>query len=1153
MPSRRSAFRIAALVCASGLPLFAGCNGARSPGLAAVPDLDLTAAPDAAAANAGFPLPCGPGRAWLATLAQHEFDARLELRDAAGALVTTVAGPARAAGLELLFHEPAAVAATAAPGRAFAPRLRVIANEPPPRSARFTLQVRCFDAPPTRDVAAALRGMTSANDPANRGDAARRDAAARLYESAGTALRRDDAPALAAQAGLQLAALHYYEREDWPAALAAARAVAATPAAAVAPKLRAAARLIEGAASMELARGGQSASTAAAASAPADAWNTARSALQDAADLFQRDGAPLAAAQVKVYLAGLHYERGELDAAVADYESAARALHAEGALADEARIASNLAAVRFDRGDYVGAESAYEALLAANRDASPAQRAALLQNLAASRSAIGDTERSLVAYRESLELGTQLGDDDVVARALAGLGAAHARLGHPDLALTYTRDAVALRRRQGRSDALARALAQLGDVHRVRRERAAASAAYGEAVATLGPAAAPALRARLLLALGQDQLDAADPARAEATFSAALKLVETVSHGPVAPLLLARAQARRLNGALDPAAADIRRAIALATAGVDVESQIGAQVEAARLALARDDRAGALRAADAAVAAIERLPAGAANPDNRQTLRARLRDAYELRVGLLADAARESPSGSTRAHSGALAALRAAAARDLVSPAATRTAASAATSPTQDQIYATLAARRHRLETLAERSSTPSPTMLALEREIALLRTRLATADLGDATATPTDRAARRNDAAARRAATPARAALAARTLPMTDDTVVLAYSLGTRGSWRWILSARELRLDPLPDRATLEAAVDRALRELRGIRAPLAGAARAHEVAALERLLLPADLVGDRAPRWRVVVDGALGAVPWPLLAQRRSARAVSLLPSAAALFAAASDASATPAPVAAATPATAASRAASAPTATAKPLRLALFGDPVFDADDPRLPAPPGAARPTTPFDDLAGLEPQRLPRLAGTAREIAALARLDGAAVVVQATGFAATREALSRLPSAGVDVLHLATHAVIDPELPELAALVLSRVDAHGAALDGSLRARDIQRLPVPPLVVLSACDAAAEPGGTADGRMNLVRAFLAAGANQVVGSLWEVPDASTVELMSAFYDGLLRDRLEPEFALAQAQARLAADRRWRAPFYWAGFVLTRSTP
>jgi signal transduction histidine kinase/CheY-like chemotaxis protein len=64
--------------------------------------------------------------------------------------------------------------------------------------------------------------------------------------------------------------------------------------------------------------------------------------------------------------------------------------------------------------------------------------------------------------------------------------------------------------------------------------------------------------------------------------------VHVHERGTQAPLLLARAQARRLNGALDPAAADIRRAIALATVGVDVESQIGAQVEAARLALARD-------------------------------------------------------------------------------------------------------------------------------------------------------------------------------------------------------------------------------------------------------------------------------------------------------------------------------------------------------------------------------------------------------------------------------------------------------------------------------------------------------------------------------------------------------------------------------------
>jgi CHAT domain-containing protein len=101
--------------------------------------------------------------------------------------------------------------------------------------------------------------------------------------------------------------------------------------------------------------------------------------------------------------------------------------------------------------------------------------------------------------------------------------------------------------------------------------------------------------------------------------------------------------------------------------------------------------------------------------------------------------------------------------------------------------------------------------------------------------------------------------------------------------------------------------------------------------------------------------------------------------------------------------------------------------------------------------------------------------------------------------------------------------------------------------------VPALVVLSACDAAAEPAGAADGRMNLVRAFLAAGAHDVVASLWETSDASTVELMTHFYEELMQRGLEPEAALAGAQAQLASAGRWRAPFYWAGFVVTRAVP
>jgi CHAT domain-containing protein len=57
------------------------------------------------------------------------------------------------------------------------------------------------------------------------------------------------------------------------------------------------------------------------------------------------------------------------------------------------------------------------------------------------------------------------------------------------------------------------------------------------------------------------------------------------------------------------------------------------------------------------------------------------------------------------------------------------------------------------------------------------------------------------------------------------------------------------------------------------------------------------------------------------------------------------------------------------------------------------------------------------------------------------------------------------------------------------------------------------VFLSACrSGSGRP--TADGTIGLARAFLIAGATAVVGSLWNVPDASTRLLVQHFYDAAL---------------------------------------
>ena len=73
-------------------------------------------------------------------------------------------------------------------------------------------------------------------------------------------------------------------------------------------------------------------------------------------------------------------------------------------------------------------------------------------------------------------------------------------------------------------------------------------------------------------------------------------------------------------------------------------------------------------------------------------------------------------------------------------------------------------------------------------------------------------------------------------------------------------------------------------------------------------------------------------------------------------------------------------------------------------------------------------------------------------------------------------------------------------------------------------------------------------MSLTRAFMAAGVPRVVASLWSVPDAATAELMKRFYRGVMTDRLAPAAALHQAQDLLRKDKRWSAPYFWAGFTL-----
>lgn len=94
-----------------------------------------------------------------------------------------------------------------------------------------------------------------------------------------------------------------------------------------------------------------------------------------------------------------------------------------------------------------------------------------------------------------------------------------------------------------------------------------------------------------------------------------------------------------------------------------------------------------------------------------------------------------------------------------------------------------------------------------------------------------------------------------------------------------------------------------------------------------------------------------------------------------------------------------------------------------------------------------------------------------------------------------------------------------------------------------------LVVLSACDTGLGEIRSGEGVMGLQRAFSFAGAEEVVMSLWSVPDDATRRLMGRFYDAYLDpdDPVTAAEALREAQLSLLAEGGGEDPRQWAGFV------
>jgi len=143
-----------------------------------------------------------------------------------------------------------------------------------------------------------------------------------------------------------------------------------------------------------------------------------------------------------------------------------------------------------------------------------------------------------------------------------------------------------------------------------------------------------------------------------------------------------------------------------------------------------------------------------------------------------------------------------------------------------------------------------------------------------------------------------------------------------------------------------------------------------------------------------------------------------------------------------------------------------------------------------------------------------------------------------------------------HSLIYQEQPYYSALVLAP-DQHS---DGLLQTFEIVNTRLHShLVTLSGCETALGKLKKGEGMLGLQRAFLQAGAESVVVSLWSIED-STADFMEAFYRNI-RDGQSLSVALRNAKLRYLEGTlsvgggqqvSLSHPFFWAPFVLTTTS-
>ncbi len=767
--------------------------------------------------------------------------------------------------------------------------------------------------------------------------------------------------------------------------------------------------------------------------------------------------------------------------------------------------------------------------------------ATTLNNIGLVYSALGEQQKALEYYSQSLPLKRAVGDRGGEATTLNSIGLVYSELGEKQKALEYYSQSLPLKRAVGDRGGEATTLNNIGSVYSALGEKQKALEYYSQSLPLKRAVGDRGGEALTLTSIGNVYADLGEKQKALEYYSQSLPLFRAIGDrsGEAATLNNISNVYAEL-GEKQKALEYYSQSLPLSRATGDRAGEAVTLFHIAYVKRAQNNLTEALNDLEASIKIIENLRTKIASPELRSSYFATVQNRYEFYIDLLMQLHKTNPkSGYDRK---ALEASERSRARSLLellfeSNANIREGISPDLLQQEKSVQQQLdAIEKQRIETI----SAPNPNATKIDE---IDKQRLALLEQYQ------------QIQALIRTASPRYAALTQPqplTLPeiqkqiLDENTILLQYSLGESRSYLWVVTSTGLTSYELPKRADIETAA-RNFQDtvtnplLRNIPQKVAEA-----TANLGQVTLQPAAAQLGNKRLLIVPDGVLHYTPFQALTLGKNAgqntnvpliveHEIITLPSASTLAILRQN------------------------YGDRKPpgRTLAILADPVFSPDDERIKGKITQA--TTEKLEANNLDlnrslrasnrqwpPERLPF---TRQEAQTISTLFPSVSSRQIFDFDASRTTATDGNLVNYQIIHFATHGLANSKNPELSGILMSMIDDKGNLVNGFLRLTDIFNLKLAAnLVVLSACQSGMGQNVKGEGMVGLTRGFMYAGAQRVAVSLWSVDDEGTSVLMQKFYQKMQQQKLAPAAALRAAQMEMMQEEKWKSPYYWAAFTL-----